>query len=52
LRERSSSSACVRRFIQRHVETLVVKEVIKGQLWQDGKLFLNTENKDIIVNRI
>ncbi len=41
----------LKRFIQRHVETLVAKEVIKGELGQNGKLFLNMEDGKIQVRK-
>ena len=31
----------LKRFIQRHVETVVAKEMIKGELGQDGKLVVD-----------
>ncbi len=41
----------LKRFIQRHVETVVAKELIKGDLGQDGKLLLTMENGNLHVNK-
>ena len=41
----------LKRFIQRHVETVVAKELIKGELGQDGKLLLTMENGNLHVNK-
>ncbi len=41
----------LKRFIQRHVETVVAKELIKGELGQDGKLLLTMEDGNLHVNK-
>lgn len=40
----------LKRFIQRHVETMVAKEIIKGELGHGGKLFLSMEDGKLKVN--
>ena len=40
----------LKRFIQRHVETLVAKELIKGDLGQEGKLILTMEEDRLKIN--
>lgn len=42
----------LKRFIQRHVETIVAKEVIKGDLEQNGKLSLAMEDGKLKVTKL
>ena len=41
----------LKRFIQRHVETVVAREIIKGEIGPNGEFLLTMDNGKLVVNK-